>query len=274
MSDELFSDLAREDFAKVRKREILIKVMNLLHPEKISLLSLDQIRNLLKPKKEEYRGMQTVPISKIVGSEDRYKDFNRMFLPKHNYMKNRWTSIDRAHLRNFILPPVSLYEIGGVYFVRDGNHRVSVAAVRGVMEIDAEVVSLSTEISLDPGMTIDNLTRKVIEWEQKIFYTAAGFSAFQNGAEIRFTSPGRFDELAGIINESRVEWEKKHHGRLSFQMAANRWYHESYIPVTDIITAGELLRLFPGRTKSDLYVWIVRHRDLLKKKYGRTVSIR
>jgi hypothetical protein len=40
------------------------------------------------------------------------------------------------------LPAVSLYKIGEHYFVRDGNHRVSVARFHGAAAIDAEVVEI------------------------------------------------------------------------------------------------------------------------------------
>jgi hypothetical protein len=39
-------------------------------------------------------------------------------------------------LQDITLPSILLYEIGGVYFVRDGNHRVSVAKIKGVEFID------------------------------------------------------------------------------------------------------------------------------------------
>ena len=51
----------------------------------------------------------------------------------------RWKRIDRAFHRGEELPPVSLYKVGGLYFVLDGHHRVSVARYHGVEWIDAYV---------------------------------------------------------------------------------------------------------------------------------------
>jgi hypothetical protein len=51
----------------------------------------------------------------------------------------RWKRIDRAFYLGEELPPVSLYKIGGAYFILDGNHRVSVYRYHGVKWIDAEV---------------------------------------------------------------------------------------------------------------------------------------
>ena len=88
--------------------------------------------------------MEAVNVDRIVGSEGRYRDFNRHFLPRREFLQSRWVSIDMAHYNDVSLPPVRVYEIGGVYFVRDGNHRVSVARMRGQTMIDAEVTRLDT----------------------------------------------------------------------------------------------------------------------------------
>lgn len=37
------------------------------------------------------------------------------------------------------LPPVALIQVGEVYFVEDGHHRISVAKLWGEHEIEAEV---------------------------------------------------------------------------------------------------------------------------------------
>ena len=94
------------------------------------MLSFNDVKKILKPQNEVYAGMQIVPINKIVGSEGRYQDFDNHFLPRTNLLKSRWARVDEAHLNDIVLPPIQLYEIGGLYFVRDGNHRVSVAKMQ------------------------------------------------------------------------------------------------------------------------------------------------
>ncbi|MFP4331526.1 MAG: transcriptional regulator, partial [Spirochaetaceae bacterium] len=166
---------AREDFNRARMHEVFSGIFHILNRDKRRLLSLDEVKEVVRPRGETYRGMQTVPISRIVGSEGRYRDFNKGFLPKHERLRGRWTSIDRAHLQDVILPAIKLYEIGGVYFVRDGNHRVSVAKAQGVMAIDAEVTSLDSEIELPEDITQDKLRKAVIEHERKLFHKRTGF---------------------------------------------------------------------------------------------------
>ena len=106
------------------------------------LLSFDEAKGALARWSQAYRGIRTVEVEKIMGSVGRYKDFNEAFLPLKESMGARWGRIDQAYHRGEELPVVSLYKVGDTYFVRDGNHRVSVARYHGVAAIDAEVVEL------------------------------------------------------------------------------------------------------------------------------------
>lgn len=85
------------------------------------------------------RGTRIVDTDKIVGSVGRSKDFDRLFLPMRASTGERWRRVDAAFHRGVDLPPVSLYELDGAYFVLDGNHRVSVARFHGLRSVEAEV---------------------------------------------------------------------------------------------------------------------------------------
>jgi hypothetical protein len=61
----------------------------------------------------------------------------------------RWKHVDRAFHRGEQLPPVSLYKVGGFYFVLEGPHRVSVAHYHGVEWIDAEVTEFRAGVWSD-----------------------------------------------------------------------------------------------------------------------------
>ena len=161
--DQTLIQQSENDFLKARNKALFNELQHFLNPEESKLLSFSEVKDLLKPKGEVYMGMQVVPVSLIVGSEGRYHDFDNHFFPKSMHLKNRWESIDRAHLTDVILPPIILYEIGGLYFVRDGNHRVSVAKAQGVENIDAEVISLKSEIKLKPGWSEKRILKQVIQ---------------------------------------------------------------------------------------------------------------
>ena len=111
------------------------------------VLSFEDARRALTRWSQVYRGMKTVEVEKIVGSVGRCRDFDSSFLPVKVSMSARWGRVDRAYHRGVELPVVSLYKIGENYFVRDGNHRVSVARYHGVAAIDAEVVEIRGQMS-------------------------------------------------------------------------------------------------------------------------------
>jgi len=256
------------DFSRARGRAILSQIQYFLNTDRNKLLSFNDVKDILKPKNEVYRGNQIVPIELIAGSEGRYHDFNKFFLPKKDHLRQRWQKVDEAHIKDIILPPIQLYEIGGVYFVRDGNHRVSVAKTQGVEFIDAEVTSLATEINLNPSMTTEELRDALIAYEKSIFYEKTDFGRLTNYYDLNFSSPGRYDVIYNHILVHKYYLNENIKDEIPFANALVSWYKNVYNPVITIIKEQWLLADFPGRTEADLYVWIIKHWDFLKKKYG------
>jgi hypothetical protein len=259
---------ASEDFTRARGKALLSQIQNFLNTDRDRLLSFNDVKDILKPKNEVYRGNQVVPIKMIVGSEGRYHDFNKYFLPRAEHLRHRWQKVDEAHIKDIILPPIQLYEIGGVYFVRDGNHRVSVAKTQGVEFIDAVVTGLKTEINIKPSMTTDELREALIYYEKNIFYEKTNFGELTNYNELNFSSPGRYDVIYNHILVHKYYLNENHEAEIPFSDALVSWYNNVYNPVITIIREQWLLVNFNGRTEADLYVWIIKHWDFLKKKYG------
>jgi len=263
------SQQASFDFSRARGRAVLSQIQNFLNTDRDRLLSFNDVKDILKPKTEVYRGSQVVPIKQIAGSEGRYHDFNKFFLPKKEHLRYRWQRVDEAHIKDIILPSILLYEIGGVYFVRDGNHRVSVAKMQNVEFIDAEVISLSTEVNIKPSMTVDELRVALIEFEKNIFYEKTDFGKITGFNNLNFSSPGRYDVIYNHILVHKYYLNEGIKEEIPFEKALFSWYNNVYNPVIEIIREQWLLANFPGRTESDLYVWIIKHWDFLKKKYGK-----
>jgi hypothetical protein len=113
------------------------------------LLSFEEAKSLLVRSSQAYRGMRVVEVEKVTGSVGGYRDFDRNFLPRRRYMSERWSRVDSAYHKGVELPAISLYKVGDGYFVRDGNHRVSVACYHEVAAIDAEVVELRGQMRDD-----------------------------------------------------------------------------------------------------------------------------
>lgn len=268
MGDNFIADTARDNFNKARVKETLSQILFTLTPERQHLLSLQDVKDLLRPKREYYKGLKVVPIKMIVGSEGRYMDFNQSFLPKHEHVRHRWESIDRAHQKDINLPPVKVYKIGEVYFVRDGNHRVSVAKMQGVENIDAEVIELDAEIAIEPGMTQSDLRKKVISYEQTRTYRKTELGKVIQKEDLIFTETGRYLEILKHINVHKYFLNEDQEEEISFRKAGKSWLESMYLPIIRTIEKNNLLFRFPGRTKSDLYVWIIQHWYYLKEVDG------
>jgi len=259
---------ASSDFSRARGRAFLSQLAHFMNTDRNKLLSFHDVKDILKPRNEVYRGNQTVPIKLIIGSEGRYRDFNKYFLPNREHLRYRWQRVDEAHIKDIILPPIALYEIGGVYFVRDGNHRVSVSKMQDVEFIDAEVISLTTEINIKPSMTTDELRDALIVYEKKIFYAETLFGDLTDDWNMNFSSPGRYDVIYNHILVHKYYLNENAEEEIPFNDALVSWYGKVYNPIMTIIREQWLLANFPQRTEADLYVWIVKHWDFLKKKYG------
>jgi hypothetical protein len=274
MSAMAYNEQAREDFNRARSKATLSKILYALTPEKQRLLSLQDVRTLLRPKNETYKGMQTIPIDLIVGSEDRYQDFNHAFLPKSEHMRKRWENIDKAILQDIILPPIKIYKIGGAYFVSDGNHRVSVARSQGCMSIDAEVIELSSEVKIKPGMTEADLKQEVIQYEKRNVFEHTKIGTVIEPDELNYSEPGLFEETLRHIQGHKYFINQSKKEEIPIEEATRSWYQNVYKPIINLIEKEGLLSRFPGRTKSDLYMWIIRHWDDLKRKKGNNFPLK
>ncbi|MDR1867010.1 MAG: transcriptional regulator [Treponema sp.] len=272
-TDSVYKHLASDDFNKARTRATLSAIQHFLHSNRDQLLSLGVVKDIIKPKNESYQGMQVVPIKNIIGSEGRYRDFNKYFLPRSEYLRSRWERVDQAHLQDIPLPPIQLYEIGGAYFVRDGNHRVSVAKSQKVESIDAEVTSLSSEIAITPDMTVDMLREALIAYEKNAFYEHTQFGKLTGNYDLDFSVTGSYDVIYNHIAVHKYYLNQTRQDEIPFSEALISWYHNIYEPIESIIYDKWIQLDFPGAKTGDLYIWIVKHWDFLKKKYGIHYSI-
>jgi hypothetical protein len=129
------------DFTRARRKALLRRFGARLLRDSASggLLCFDDLIKIPGAVGSIYRGMRTVPVAQIGGSVGRCSEFDRDFMPVKASVGERWKRVDRAFWRGEELPPVSLYKVGGFYFVLDGHHRVSVARYHGVEWIDAHV---------------------------------------------------------------------------------------------------------------------------------------
>ena len=266
LEDEVMADrsVTAIDFDAARLKAKIQKVFSTFRWKNPNLLSFYEVTKLIKPDSEAYLGMQTIEVKKIIGSENRYQDFSLAFYPTNNALKNRWESVDAARLDNITLPPISVYKIGEWYFVRDGNHRVSVARSEGMEFIDAEVVELSSKINLEEGMTLNELKKRVVAHERQMFIDQY-HPTYLPMDKIYFTTPGAYPEMVHHILVHKY-YANEHLDRvLSFQEGAESWYKNVYSPLVGAMDKEHLRSHFPGSTDGDIYMWLVRRWDEMKR---------
>lgn len=264
---------AQYDFNKARKRARMQGLLKTLSWKNDNLLSWYEVTSIIKPRSETYLGMRTIPVDKIIGSEGRYHDFSSAFLPKRERLRTRWVSVDTAQINNIILPPISVYSLGGWYFVRDGNHRVSVAKSNGIEFIDADVVELDSKIPLEPGISMKEIKRRVVSYEREMFLQQYGALNLPFG-DIVFTTPGAYAELVNHILVHKYYINQNIDHEITMEEAAHSWYENVYSPIVKTIREEHILADYPGSTEGDLYMWIVKRWDEYKHSGDKDMSIK
>lgn len=258
--------LAAEKFDRVYQKPLIRQLLRLFKekPDE-TLLSFEQVQQLVRNRGEIDRGTQLIDISKIIGSVGRYRDFDRAFLPLSGADAERWKRLDVAMNELRDLPPIDVYKIGDVYFVRDGNHRVSVAKANGLDAIEARVTEVQTMVPLTPETDVDDL---IIKAEYAHFLRETQLDETRPDQRIELTEPGRYQILFEHIQVHRYYLGQQWDREPTMVEAAASWYDNVYLPVILAIKESGVLREFPQRTEADLYIWVAYHRERLKERYG------
>src|SRR5215204_1663889 len=251
-----------KDFARARRRAFLRRIGAFMRgdPGSNRLLSFDEVKSALGAVEQVYLGMRTVPVEKIVGSVGRHRDFDRAFLPSKGGLENRWKRIDQMMHRAEELPPISLYKIGDAYFVRDGNHRVSVAHQLGVEMIDAEVIELRSRVPIDSAITARDLLHKL---EQRRLLERLPIDRVLPEIKVELSDVSDYRRLATYIESHGFRVSQLWKRYVSPEEVLRDWYEYSYRPIAEMIREERILDAFPARTELDLYLWIVYHRERL-----------
>jgi hypothetical protein len=260
---------ARQHFRDARRQAFVNEVMAALSGRPRDLLSFQEVQDRLGVKSCGVGRLEAVPLDKIVGSEGRYHDFDREFLPLHAGTEARWESLDVAYQRMDNVPPVELYKVGDVYFVRDGNHRVSVARQHGSTYVDAYVTDCPSRVRLGSGLDVESL---LVEEEHLGFLERTHLDTLV-GSDIQLTRPGAYDALERHLEGHRYFMGKERRADVSAEEAARSWFDNVYLPTVQVIRRAGVLERFPGRTEGDLYIWILEHLYYLRERYGDEVSV-
>ncbi|MCE1253119.1 MAG: hypothetical protein LWX83_06165 [Anaerolineae bacterium] len=264
------NNIANSDFEAAFQKGFRHSILNWLFNQNNSLMDFDEIRKEIPWQGQFDIGMKEIRMEDIVGSVGRYQDFDRSFLPRRIDSRDRWVNIDKAHIKEINLPPIEVYKVGSVYFVKDGNHRVSVARERGQQYIEANVIEIKTAIPITADTDIDDLIRKREEIE---FLEQSRIKKLRPDAQIEFSLPGGYSKLLEHIKAHRWFLGERRNRAISWDEAVTHWYDKVYLPLIIVIRRNNILKEFPHRTEADLYLWISEHLWYLRQKNQQEVSV-
>jgi len=264
-----YSQEAKADFSRARWKAFVRNVLASLRGDKNTLLSYDEVKEKLHIGGPIYRGLRTVLLSQIVGSLNRYHEFDAAFLPKNDENAGRWQSVDRAFYQEISLPPIVLYKVGEVYFVVDGHHRVSVAREQNAEFIDAEVRECSSKVKITSGLKSEDLE---ILQEKVEFIEATGLDQLLPGVDIYLNIPDGFSRMLEHIAVHRYFMGLDEKRDISEREAVLHWYETVYKPITKVIRESGILEIFPGKSEGDLYLWVLDHQEYLNEEEGRDLQ--
>ena len=258
---------AQRDFSRARNKAFWSEIWRVFRGrrEELELLRFDDVKRSLRLRGQRNLGLQNIPLDKIVGTVGRYNDFTRTFLPKKTVNQERWTRVGALARGSLGFPPIEVYKVDEAYFVIDGNHRVSVARQMNMPTIEAYVTELPTSIEVDENTTSDELSLK---GEQAEFLSQTRLDVLRPDSSIVLTESGLYPQILGHIEDHRYFMGLDLHHDVSWEDAVVSWYDNVYTPMVESVRKHEILKEFPNRTETDLYVWLLHHQAALIEAYG------
>jgi nucleotide-binding universal stress UspA family protein len=231
----------------------------------VDLLCYEDVRGKLDGTRTPRRELREIELDRIVGSVGRCTDFTRSFLPRQDSDARRWarTELKMGDLAG--LPPIEVYELGGVYFVHEGHHRVSVARQSGGTHLQAYVTKVEARVSLPPDAEPEDV---IVQAEYNEFLERTRLDELRPESDLSVSVPGQYRKLLEHIEVHRYFMGLDEDRFIPYEEAVPHWYDHVYVPVADVIRAQGILQDFPERTEADLYLWVAEYRNELREKLG------
>jgi len=264
---------ARDDFNRVRRQRALAHLLarTRARPGAVEpILLFDEVTRALGRVGQRPHGLQVVRTDSIVGTVDRDRDYDRQFRPTSNRARERWERIDAAMRRGEALPPVDVYRVGELHFVRDGHHRVSVARALGHETIDAYVTEVLTAEPPPPMGGLDDLP--LIDY-RRIFHERAPLRP-EARDRIQLRDPWDYAVLAEGIEAWGFRRSQQHGELLDRARTADLWFDEEYVPVVELLVdAGLTGGTAGGATETEAYLRLSAERYRLLRSHAWTEDV-
>ena len=253
---------AQDDFSRARRSQLLAELGRRLRrdPDDVALiLPFDEVVEALGMVGEVPLGLETVPLDSIVGTVDRTRDFDRGFRPTTPRVRGRWQRIAAAQRRGESFPPISVYRIGDLHFVRDGHHRVSVAKSLGREDIDAYVTQVRTRIGTGDALRLADLPLK---GHERLFSERVPLAPEQL-ERVRPSDPWDYGGVAEAVEAWGFRLMQERREYVNREEVARLWYEHDFLPIVETLREGDFIG--PSETAGDAYMRVVTARyELLR----------
>ena len=226
-------------------------------PDDVShMLPFDEVVAALGATSRVDLGEQVIPLDSIVGTVDRRRgEFDREFRPSPR-TRGRWERIAEARKRGEELPPIDVYRVGDLHFVRDGHHRVSVARALGEKDINARVTEVRTRLGADQKLKMQDLPLKAHE---RVFRERVPLPP-EKARRIQLSDEWRYAQLATLVESWGYRASLERGRVLSRRELANMWFDEEYEPLVNVLREEGL---GGGGTETERFLRIAMLRFLL-----------
>jgi hypothetical protein len=204
-------------------------------------------------------------VRQVVGTDSRKSDFDRDFRPRRPDLRERWQQVENA-FRDGGFPPIVVYQLGDVYFVIDGHHRVAIARQQGVEAIDAEVTELKARWHLPADADVVELIHAE---QERIFMDESGLGEARPDVRMRFSRPVGYVQLLETVHIHGYHLMVDAQRALPREEIAADWYEHVYAPTVDVIHRERLDEVCPEVTDPDRFLWVYQRRRELVPEYGR-----
>ena len=252
-------------FERVRRRSAYARLARVLGREGPGeLLPLDEATQRLRPFARRYVGLKPIPLSQVVGTDSRGGDFDREFHPRRPDIRERWQRVEKA-FPDAAFPPIVAYQLGDVYFVIDGHHRVGIARQNGMETIDAEVTELTARWHLPADADVIELIHAE---QERIFMDESGLGEIRPELRIRFSRPVGYIQLLETVQLHGYHLMREAGRVLSSAEIARSWYETDYEPTIEVIRAEGLEAVCQEATDPDRFLWVWDRRRELMPEHG------